>query len=350
METIINPSVFEAFGLSSSLFTVQQIGNGHIHKSYLLQPVSDSFSPSFVLQNINTSIFNRPELIAENWKTMASYLQVNFPDYFLLQFIPTTKGEAFAKVDSGAKKTFWRMLPHIKGDVFEKVNSPDLAYKASFAFARFGVMLKDCDTKQFATVIPDFHDARLRFQQFHHAVARSSADRKKACASLISKVIDFEWVVKKAENLHKKLPMCLQHMDAKVGNIIFPNDKNSQAILLDLDTVMPATILSDAGDMIRSMACLSAEDEAVAANVLFDSDLFKAVQNGFFDAYGPQLSAFERTQFSFSGQVMLHMQAVRFLTDFLNLNIYYPVDYENHNLIRAANQLSLLGQLAAYTQ
>ncbi len=350
MEKIINPSVFEAFGLSSSLFTVQQIGNGHIHKSYLLQPVSDSFSPSFVLQNINTSIFNRPELIAENWKTMASYLQVNFPDYFLLQFIPTKTGEAFAIEKSGTKKTFWRLLPHFKGAVFEKVSSPDLAYKASYAFARFGVMLKDCNTKQFATVIPDFHDARLRFQQFHNALFRSSAEHQKACGSLISKVIDFEWIVKKAEKLRTKLPVRLQHMDAKVGNIIFRDDKKSQAVLLDLDTVMPATILSDAGDMIRSMVCLSDEDEPVAANVQFDSVLFDAVRSGFFDAYGSHLSTFERAQFSFSGQLMLHMQAVRFLTDFLNGNIYYPIDYENHNLIRAANQLSLLGQLVAYNQ
>lgn len=350
METIVAPDVFEAFGLVSDHFMVQPIGKGHIHKSYLLQPLSGNFSPAFVLQNINTSIFKQPELIAENWLKISRYLQKNHPEYFLLSFIPTKDGAHFASANTSIKKAFWRLLPYIKGTVFEKVSSPDLAYKASRAFARFGAMLKDCDTQQIACVIPAFHDAGLRFQQFHQAVSRTSADRKKACAHLISKVLDYEWVVNKAEELCTKLPTRLQHMDAKAGNLVFPEEEKAQAVLLDLDTIMPSNILSDAGDMIRSMVCLAGEDETEAEQVIFEPSLFDAVKNGFFDAYGSNLSAFERMQFSFSGQLMLHMQAVRFLTDFLEGNRYYPVDYETHNLVRAANQLSLLEQLVAYNR
>lgn len=45
---------------------------------------------------------------------------------------------------------------------------------------------------------------------------------------------------------------------------------------------------------------------------------------------------------------MLYMQALRFLTDYLNGNVYYQVKYEEQNAIRARNQLILLNQLNDY--
>jgi hypothetical protein len=39
------------------------------------------------------------------------------------------------------------------------------------------------------------------------------------------------------------------------------------------------------------------------------------------------------------------MQAIRFLADHINDDIYYGAKYEGHNLVRAQNQLALLKSL-----
>jgi hypothetical protein len=51
--------------------------------------------------------------------------------------------------------------------------------------------------------------------------------------------------------------------------------------------------------------------------------------------------------FVYAGKFMLYMQALRFLTDYLNNDRYYGRKYEDHNLVRANNQIVLLQQLEA---
>lgn len=347
MEIIIETPIFQSFDLLPEQYHVQKIGNGHIHQSYLLAPLAADQHQTYVLQNINTNIFHQPEQIARNWKKVAAYLQEKHPKYPFLTFVSTSKGEDYAVSIEQAKKQYWRLLPHIQGTVFESATQVDLAYKAAFAFASFGARLRACETANFASVIPSFHDASVRFQQFLTALKNCSDERKKTCDAQIKMILDNDWIVQKAKMLQIKLPVRLQHMDAKIGNVIFTGPHKQHTIILDLDTVMPANILSDAGDMIRSMSCLAAEDEPNGDLIVFEKDHFDAIRTGFFDAYADDLSATEKLQFSFSGQLMLHMQAVRFLTDYLNGNIYYSVDYPLQNLLRAENQLRLLNQLLA---
>jgi hypothetical protein len=42
---------------------------------------------------------------------------------------------------------------------------------------------------------------------------------------------------------------------------------------------------------------------------------------------------------------MIYMQALRFLTDYLNDDDYYGAKYTGHNLLRACNQMVLLQRL-----
>lgn len=44
-----------------------------------------------------------------------------------------------------------------------------------------------------------------------------------------------------------------------------------------------------------------------------------------------------------------YMQAVRFLTDYINGDTYYKIKYPSHNLVRTRNQFRLLLSVEAHT-
>jgi hypothetical protein len=56
----------------------------------------------------------------------------------------------------------------------------------------------------------------------------------------------------------------------------------------------------------------------------------------------PLLSNFELDHLFYSGQYLIYMQALRFLTDHLNNDIYYGAKKEGQNYIRTLNQIRLL--------
>jgi len=60
---------------------------------------------------------------------------------------------------------------------------------------------------------------------------------------------------------------------------------------------------------------------------------------------GAELTAFEKDHFIYAGKFMIYMQALRFLSDYLNGDAYYHTSYAGQNLNRTNNQLTLLNQL-----
>ena len=55
-----------------------------------------------------------------------------------------------------------------------------------------------------------------------------------------------------------------------------------------------------------------------------------------------ELTLFEKNNFYFSGEIIIFMQSLRFITDYFNNDIYYSISYSEHNMNRAINQMELL--------
>jgi hypothetical protein len=296
-----------------------------------------------VLQRINTAIFRQPELIANNWQLTVQYLFEQHPEYQFLRFIPAASGEAFFV----HKQHHWRLLPFLEGEVFEHSNQTERIFQAAQAFGTFARLTTKIDLSQFKEIIPDFHDATARWKQFKAALPAASLSRIKNAETAIKLIRQFEPIIQKAADLQHKLPKRLQHMDAKLGNVMFTPDQKQPAILLDIDTLMPATILSDTGDMIRSMAASASEEETDLQKVFIDEEMLEAVHKGWRSELRQCLDKTERNLFYFSGEFIIYLQAIRFLTDYLLDDQYYPVDHSGHNLNRTMNQLKLLQSLIA---
>lgn len=58
----------------------------------------------------------------------------------------------------------------------------------------------------------------------------------------------------------------------------------------------------------------------------------------------------EMKHIHYAGLIMIYMQALRFLTDYLNGDIYYNIKYPEQNYDRAKNQFILLQQLEKFLE
>jgi hypothetical protein len=108
---------------------------------------------------------------------------------------------------------------------------------------------------------------------------------------------------------------------------------------------MPGKFFSDIGDMIRTMAGTVDENSTAWEEIDIRPGYYKAVLSGYLEATGDVFTSREKEDIHYSGALMIYMQSLRFVTDFLNNDIYYKTEYAEQNLNRALNQFILLEKL-----
>ena len=141
------------------------------------------------------------------------------------------------------------------------------------------------------------------------------------------------------------LPKRLMHHDTKINNVLLRTGTHEGVCIVDLDTLMPGVILSDLGDMVRTYVCPVSEEERDVSRVQVREDYYAALMDGYVSEMGGELTSDEQDVLFYAGQFMITMQAIRFLADYLNGDVYYPVKRAEHNLDRARNQITLLIRL-----
>ena len=115
--------------------------------------------------------------------------------------------------------------------------------------------------------------------------------------------------------------------------------------VIDLDTVMPGSLLYDFGDAIRFGASTAAEDEVDLEKVNFSKEKFLAYAKGYCDTLGTVMTQAERDLLAYGGYLMTAECGMRFLTDYLNGDVYFATKYPTHNLVRCHTQMRLAEQM-----
>jgi thiamine kinase-like enzyme len=191
--------------------------------------------------------------------------------------------------------------------------------------------------------IPGFHDLNWRWQQFQDALATGDSARI-ALAKTEIEYLQSRFDIVEQFNAIKKDPdfkIRVTHHDTKISNVLL--DENEKGIcVIDLDTVMPGYFISDLGDMFRTYLSPANEEERDLSKITVRKDFYDAIVKGYLTFMEPELTATEKAHFHYAGEFMIYMQALRFLTDYLNNDRYYGQSYEGHNLLRAQNQIALL--------
>jgi hypothetical protein len=106
--------------------------------------------------------------------------------------------------------------------------------------------------------------------------------------------------------------------------------------------VMPGYYISDVGYILRTYICSVSEDEQDFLKIQIREEYFREIAKGYFSEMQNRLSEFEKLYFVYAGKFAIYMQALRFITDYIMNDMYYSIKYEEHNLVRANNQIMLL--------
>jgi len=186
----------------------------------------------------------------------------------------------------------------------------------------------------------------LRYEQFQAAIKNASPERFERCREMINALQQQYSIVETFESIktNPAFKTRVMHHDTKISNVLF--DENNKGIcVIDLDTVMPGYFISDVGDMMRTYLSPADEEETDLSKIDVREDYFDAIVRGYLSEMHDELSNEEKKYFVYAGKFMIYMQALRFLADYLNNDIYYGAKYDLHNFNRAANQLTLLNIL-----
>ncbi len=326
------------YGLKDTAL-IKPFGAGLINHTWKI----DNGPDQFILQRINDAVFKDPSLIAGNIRSIGDFLAVHHPHYLFVTPEKTLQGEHVLYLKDGC----FRLFPFVKDShTIDVVNSTMQAYEAAKQFGRFTKLLGHYPIEQLHITLPDFHNLPLRYQQFEKAIIEGNEERIKEAAATIEFLKNNRSIVAASERIQKNpaFKKRVTHHDTKISNVLF--DKNDHGLcVIDLDTVMPGYFISDVGDMLRTYLSPVSEEETDFNKIEIRSDFFKAIAKGYLEEMKDELSEEEQAHFVYAGKFMIYMQALRFLTDYLNNDLYYGSKYEGHNFIRAKNQVVLLEKL-----
>lgn len=340
------------FALEGECVCVQPLGNGLINDTFKVTTMPEG-TPDYVLQRINTSVFRDVPLMQDNIMRITSHIRAKLQERGAddigrrtLTVVPARDGALFAGDGDGG---CWRMTEFIPRTKTLSEVTPESAYLTGKAFGDFQKMLSDLPGGPLGATIPDFHNMSFRLRQLHDAVEMDVAGRLSGVRDILDEILSREGEMLRAEDLHRRglLPKRITHCDTKVDNMLFDGD-GSFLCVIDLDTTMPGFVLSDFGDFIRTAANTGAEDDRDLGRVGLDMGIFRSFSKGYIESAEAFLTPVEMENLPFGAQMMTYMQAVRFLTDYLDGDSYYKTAYPGHNLQRARAQLAMLRSIDSH--
>jgi thiamine kinase-like enzyme len=316
---------------------VTAFGNGLINNTWKVEDEGKAC----ILQKINTAIFKHPEFISENIQSIANYLSVHHPDYFFLTPVKTLAEEDMVFVEGDG---YYRMYPFVKNShTINVAENAGQTYEAAKKFGELTKLLADFPAQQLKITLPDFHNLSLRYKDFINAKQFGMKERIKKATEQIAFLESQENIVEEFERIKssKHFKLRVTHHDTKINNVLF-NDEEKGICVIDLDTLMPGYFISDVGDMIRTCVPNVNEEEKDISKIHIREHIFAALAEGYLSEMYNELSGEELNNFVYAGKFMIYMQALRFLSDYLNNDVYYGSAYEGQNFYRTANQTQLL--------
>ncbi len=320
---------------------ISHYGNGHINDTYL------SDSGKYILQRINTNIFKNPEGVMENIELVTEFLREKIikeggnPERETLRVIKTRDGKNLYRDGEDVYRVYNFVDDNLTVEVVE---NPEDMYQAGLGFGKFARLLSDFPAEKLTETILDFHNTKKRFDAFCKVLKEDRVKRAQALRDEIDFVLKREGITEVVTSLidSGEIPLRVTHNDTKINNILFDKTTREALCVIDLDTVMPGSMLYDFGDALRIGASTAAEDEVDLTKVKFSRENFEAFLKGYLKETAKILTPKEIELLAFSAKLLTFECGMRFLTDYLDGDRYFKIHHEGHNLDRARNQFKLV--------
>lgn len=341
----IPKEVIEAFFTVTEAINIEPIGNGLINQSWKVTAGENSY----FLQRINSYVFQYPEQVQENYLKLWQFNR-SAKSGLLMPSPVTGKNKSSLFIDK--ENNYWRAFEFIpQSKTYSVAEKAGQANETAKTFGKFTASFIGMNAADLKIVITNFHNLSFRYGQFEVALKSKRTERLIKASSLVEELKQRKHYVSVFEKICSsaaEFPLRVMHHDAKISNILFDEKTGKVICPVDYDTVMPGYFFSDLGDMIRSM--ISPEDEKSTRyeNIRIRKEFYEGIVEGYLEAVKEILTESEIKYLHYSGLLMIYMQALRFLTDYLNSDAYYKTEYEEQNYDRSKNQVVLLQKLESY--
>ena len=344
--------VAEHLDVEGRLVSAVRWGSGHINDTFAATFEAPSGPYRLVLQRLNRHVFPEPEKVMENASAVTRHLRARLTasgvpdaDRRALRLVPTRDGTDYLFDGAGEPWRAWRFVEGARS--VDVVSEPRTAFEAARAFGEFQRLLLDYDGPPLHETLPRFHHTPTRWARLAKAAEADAAARASGAAAEVDFALAREPLSRLLVSLQESgdSPLRATHNDTKVNNVLLDEATGEGLCVIDLDTVMPGLSLCDFGDLVRTAASPSAEDETDLSKVGVRDDLFAALVRGYLSAAGGFLTGAERESLVGAAKVIVFTIGLRFLTDHLEGDVYFRVHREGHNLDRARTQFALLRSL-----
>lgn len=319
---------------------VKALGAGLIHQTYQVSIAKSE--AQYVLQTFSNQVFRKPEVVWQNYQLVAKHLLTQKFPLIIPEWLPTLQGKPFYQDEKGK---LWRMQVFIPNSLaYEYAPSNSFLFAAAHAYGVFLKYLDGIKPNAFEETIPDFHNLAGRYGHLQAVIASKSARRENAESSIQS-------ILKFYDELDldfSALPIRTTHNDCKLSNVLFEEHTEKCIAVIDWDTLMPGYLVTDFGDMVRSMCASAPESEQDLTKVYFLLETYQTIEKTFLKATQGWITPKERERLFDGGLYIILEQAIRFLSDYLEGDPYYGEKYPQQNLHRAQNQIQLLRSMLKY--
>lgn len=345
------------FAVYGDFVGIEAFGTGHINRTFLFSMNQGGRFVRYVLQLLNTFAFREPHLLMDNIVRVTAHLRSRLAaegatelSRRVLNVVPSREGSPFhIDADGG----FWRCYLFIEGvSSSDLMDSPAKAFVLGQAVGRFQYLLSDLPGPRLVETIPGFHDSRKRYAAFERSLANDRAGR----ARLVGPEIEFfkaneegfDRIVAALES--GAIPERIAHNDTKISNLLLDDETGEAICVIDLDTVMPGSSTYDFGDLARTVATSTAEDDPDSSKMELVMPMYEALARGFARGTGATggnsssgfLTRTERELLPYAARILTMLMGIRFLTDYLEGDVYYQVARMHHNLDRSRTQIALI--------
>lgn len=330
-----------AFASGDTVGVPTPLGRGHIHRTFAAR----CGDRDLVVQRLNTVIFSDPDALAENLLRVTEHLARGEnrpePERRVLTVVPATDGRALHRDKSGG---VWRAFARIRdAEPATATDDPSSLATAAAAYGEFSRRLSELPGPPLHTTLPDFHDLARRQRDFEHTVMRDPHGRAGEAAEEITAARNASARLEEMlpESRIAALPRRIAHHDCKLDNLLVDSSSREPLCVIDLDTTMPGTWLSDFGELVRSATTDVPEDADASRPVAFDLEAFDAVTRGWLQATAPLMVDAELRALPLAGARLALMNGLRFLTDHFDGDAYFPTSRSGQNLDRGRTQTRL---------
>jgi len=326
---------------NETVIAIEKLKSGLINSTYLVE----TSGGKYILQKMNQKVFPNIQALINNKAKITSFLKAN--NFKTIEFLSSKNGKWYTEDGDD----IWQLSKFIPSTVQFRIPSAGVAEMVGDYLAKFHEALLDFPVKELGYTIPDFHNTIKRYNDFLKSIETATLERKEIAKDSIAFFQNnFHIIEKVANDINNEIiPLRVTHNDTKIGNMLF-DEKGDILCIIDFDTIMPGSIFHDLGDTLRTGANTSTEEEKDLSKVCLDIEIYKAVMNGYIKKGNDFMTKEEKDNIQLSLPLLLFEQGCRFLSDYLNNDVYYDTIYESQNLVRAKTQIKLFEEIIKYQE